>query len=222
MTAYRRRMCFQVVLVGLVGCTWLTGAEEGSSRVKAGRGRRPVVPQINRDLPPPPPDSDFILNMALSRFPTADRKATVAFIQDKLASEMREIKELTRAKTSVALERMTDLVHDALELMQVKKEEPARFKLLMKERALQRKARMLAESVRDAGDEEHPDTRKALRAVLLEIFGVKQKLMGMEVEYLTAELEKLRVLVKKREENRAAIVDRRLAEVTGQAEYLKW
>ena len=52
--------------------------------------------------------------------------------------------------------------------------------------------------------------------------GLKQELMKADVDQMARSLKELQHLVEKREENRVAIIDKRMSEMAGEIDYLKW
>ncbi len=179
------------------------------------------VPRLPQ-LPPPPPDWDYVSRMTFARFPEADREATLLFIHQHFPRETKQIRLASATRPDRAMEALTDLVHKSLGLLKTQQENPELFEKLMRQHRLERQAQSLAAAVGQTQGESQKKILKKLQAVLAEAFEIKQSLMKDELEALARGVNDLRVLVEKREQNRQAIIERRLSELTGNEDWMRW
>ncbi len=174
------------------------------------------------DLPPPLPDWDYVSRMTFARFPEADRDATLRFLHQHFPNDMQQIKNACATRPDRAMEALTDLVHKGLSLLKTQQNNPALFEKLMRQHRLEHRAEVLAEAASKAQGEARKNALKELQDVLAQAFEIKQDLMKDELEALSRGVNELRTLVEKREENRQAVIERRLIELTGNDDWMRW
>ncbi|MCD5397508.1 hypothetical protein LR003_01065 [candidate division NPL-UPA2 bacterium] len=108
-------------------------------------------------------------------------------------------------------------------LEDLKKEDPERYEKVVHIKELERESRQLARKYREIND---PEEREIIRAnlnnLLSEIFDLRQEERETETKRLERELKRLREKIIRRWENKEAIVNRRLKEMTGEVDYLQW
>ena len=108
-------------------------------------------------------------------------------------------------------------------LEDLKKEDPERYKRVVHIKELEQESRRLAEKYEEIDDPEEKETIKTdLKNLLSDIFDLRQKEREVEIERLRKELERLQEKIIRRRENKETIVNRRLKEMTGEADYLQW
>jgi hypothetical protein len=93
---------------------------------------------------------------------------------------------------------------------------------VVRQKTLEQQATRLADVIRRAKDDQRANYLAELEKTLLEAFQIKQEMMKLDVSHMQNELEQLRVLLERRNENERAIVGRRIAELTGDMDYLQW
>ena len=92
--------------------------------------------------------------------------------------------------------------------------DPALRKLGTEEAALRRQADLLIRQLEAAGsDALRHDIKAKLGETLSKQFDAGQKRYGLEIEALEAQIKRLKDLVRKRQENRAEIISRRLDQI---------
>jgi hypothetical protein len=100
---------------------------------------------------------------------------------------------------------------------------PEVAKLLNEEGKFDREAHSLAqEYARSSNETDRAKTKAKLTDVLGKEFDMQQKRRNLELESLEAQVKKLRELMKKRNDARTVIVDKRLDQLVSQAEGLGW
>ena len=108
-------------------------------------------------------------------------------------------------------------------LEDLKEDDPERYEKVVRIKELERESRQLARKYREINDPEEKETiRTNLNNLLSEIFDLRQEERETETKRLERELKRLREKIIRRWENKEAIVNRRLKEMTGEADYLRW
>ena len=195
------------------------------------------VSQAQHEAPPLPDSRGDIMQRVMRHFPDVNHEAVLGFIRDEFPQELHEFRELSLRHVGEAVDLMTHLVRESLDLIEAKRHNPERYEQLMRQRRLHREAFRLAEICRN-GDEDDDEDRdeddgeddederqgaeEELRDVLEEIFEIKQGMMKAELEHMEKELDRLRGLIERRDSNRDRIIERRLTEMVGDSENLEW
>ena len=214
-----------VLLVATFSLTGLAQDDDRAADDDRARERFREHAERERDRDQPEHEEERthdIISRVLERFPGVEPDRVVDFIRNEFPREFREFRELASKRTGEAMEIMGNLVRHARELIEMKHRDPERFERMMARRRLEREAAELAVAMRHTEGEERAALQKRLRGVLVKAFSLKQELLRGEAARREAELGELRTLITKREESRDAIVDRRLDQLTGQADHLEW
>jgi hypothetical protein len=108
-------------------------------------------------------------------------------------------------------------------MMRLREENPEAFEAERETQALERRSHELGERVRHAEDaKEREDLRLKLTEVLEELFDIRENRREKEAEEIERELKRIRAMLEKRQGNRAKIIKRRIADLTGEGEALEW
>ncbi|MBM3892683.1 MAG: hypothetical protein FJ279_15205 [Planctomycetes bacterium] len=137
----------------------------------------------------------------------------------------RRLEELRRARV-MEPDRFRDMIGRAFEdmrrLERIKREDPKRYELLLRQRELDRQTFELARQLRE-GDAAKKDEAKAkLKAALADLFDLREDEREQEISEMTERLERMKDTARLRRENKDAIVENRLKEMTGENEHLRW
>lgn len=189
---------------------------------KSKRTALPPPPQVDMLVMPPVPGEDDILDTAFNRYPEANREEVMAFLKEQLPEEVYAFKLRAMRRREDAIAYMANLIRETLRLMQTRQSSPELFQKVVRQRTLEQQATRLADSARHAKGDQRANYLTQLEKTLLEAFQIKQEMMKLDVAHMEGELEQLRVLLDRREENERAIVGRRIAELTGDMDYLQW
>ncbi len=171
---------------------------------------------------PPPPGEGEIVAEVFGRLPGVAGAEVMRFVSEYLPEQMDEFRRLATGHRDRASAYLLGLVREALELMDARRRNPPWFRSVMEERRLTREADALGEAVRGSQGAERQAHVAALRAVLEKAFEVRQELLRADVVRLQSEIDRLRLLVEKRQRNREAVLGRRLAELAGEKDALVW
>ncbi|MBN2302429.1 MAG: hypothetical protein JXN60_07940 [Lentisphaerae bacterium] len=173
-------------------------------------------------VPPPLPVELHVRKTTFLRFPGANEEKIMQFIGEMSPIRLKEYRDLAEVEPNRAMALLTDLIAEAIDLLDTREINPKLFQHRMKERELAKLAeRKAAEARRSEGV-----ARKAavaeLEKILVESFEVKQELIQEDVAGIEAQLGKLRELIKQREQKRSIIINRRLSELTADISHLGW
>lgn len=202
---------------------WLPGGWKAAAN--AAEPPPPRAPRSSRSyppLPPTPPSMDFVARVVRDRFPDVDADSVQAFINDQFPEEMLRCRELAGVEPDEAVAALTQIFHDAIGLLDMRRDRPDLYEKSMAEIRLERRSRRLAALAGKAEGGEKDSYATELKAVLEEMFELRQDLMKAELEDMERDLDRLRALIRKRQENRAAIIERRLGDLTGEHADLGW
>jgi len=173
--------------------------------------------------PPLPPGAEWIaVERAFASFPDLNREAVMTLIRAEFAGELAQCKALAVRHLSRAVELMTRVVAEAAELLEARDRDPALYARLKQRRSLEKQVRELAEALRQDSAGVKREQVAELRLKLDKLFELKQEVMRLDVERMAKDLDRLKGLIAGREKRRDSIVDRRLGELLGDEEALKW
>ena len=206
-----------VMLVSVVGLSLVLAGVAGREQ-EAKQGKRVVGPP----LPPSPPSEMFVKRMVMNRFTGIDEEEVTKFMQTYFPLELNEYRKLVTWKPDDAMNMLTDLVQESLGLLQTKQRDAALFDRMMERKALQRKANRQAQTARMMEGSERKAHEDELKQTVDRAFVVRQKLLQKDIAHMERQLEKLKMLAEKRQENRDVIVARRVGDLMGEGEYLDW
>jgi hypothetical protein len=178
--------------------------------------------QARDKLPPCPPSADFVMKVVFSRFPGVSAEEVNKFMNEYFTQEIHEVKQMAEVLPDRAVERLTDIVQESINLMKIRSKDAVLFNKMMEEKRLNKIARLRAEAIREARGAERKKGIEELRKILEAAFEIRQELMKRDVERLEKEFEQLKQLVRLREQRKDEIINDRLTElVSGKAE-VKW
>lgn len=100
--------------------------------------------------------------------------------------------------------------------------DPEMFKLLRQEMDLERQTRELVGQYRRAASEKRGDLKNQLEKVVNEQFEVRQQRRQLELKRLEEELQHLRDAIERRNKVRPQLVERRVGELLGQEEDIRF
>ena len=167
---------------------------------------------------PPPPEDDpwHITEQDLDE--AADK------IQRQEPDYYKALVEIRRDDVDEYRELIEQWIFEQLEIQEIKKFEPEMFEKVFKPMAdLQKKERSLAARYRLAeGAGEKDAIKKELMSTLDKLFDLKLQRQRTELKELEERLEELKNDIKRREENKSKIIQRRFEELAGIEEELHW
>ena len=100
---------------------------------------------------------------------------------------------------------------------------PERYEQKKKEHALEIRGRQLAEKYRHNNDSKVKETiKKELSSILSQMFDIREKDREEEIKLLTEKLDHLKNVLEERKTKKKEIVERRLQEMLGEIDVLRW
>jgi hypothetical protein len=189
----------------------------------APQGGRFVAPE---NMLPPIPLSTArekqILQAVFSRFPGEDPSEVMAYLRTHFPQKIRYFTVLSMRDVDPAVEYLTEVVRDCTELLRTQVSDPKRHEKLLRYQKLESQAYQQGEQLRRAKGDSRSQLQAELAQTLDAGFMIKQDLMRQELADMEAELRMLRNLIQKREDNRKSLVNRRIAQITGDSDLLEW
>jgi hypothetical protein len=165
---------------------------------------------------------EAIVRDGLSRLPPREREEAMLLLRENYQWQLREAQRLADKQPDEAAERVERLVDEAVELSQLRHENPEQFARHRQFRQAENQAAMLAARAREARGAEREQAMAELRQTLQRAFELKQQNLAREVETMNRHLAELRSLLEKRQANRDAIINRRAYQLVGEQDYLEW
>ena len=184
------------------------GGQQGMRGRGAGQNMGQERPDVMRDV--------------FSRHPGVRPDEVMKFINEQFPDEMKRFQELRQKNAAEAEERISSLVENAIELLEIRQKNAEQFEKALKKTKLDRQAEHMGEKLRGEDVKDKEQASKEIREILEQSFELKQELMKMEVSGLEGEIQKLKEMVEKRQANKKAMIDRRVKELTGKEAELRW
>jgi len=211
-----------------VGATVCIGEDEPSPDTPAGLPKAIVdLPQFGGKNPPTPLSTKQerdVFDAVFERFADIERIETLAFIRQHYPRELQEFTRLSRRDLLKSMEYFVDVVDRALELMEIRDNNPDVYNIMIRHRELEEHVKALAKELRAAEGIDLTNAVATLHETLQESFSAKQKLMQIDIEQMDRQLNALREMLKDRETNSDLIIRRRYDEIVGDTARLnlKW
>jgi hypothetical protein len=100
----------------------------------------------------------------------------------------------------------------------LERDDPEMFALLKADHEMERRSLEISRELRQLPPEQRVKRKEELAKLVNEHFDVRQKRRELQIKRMEEELQKLRDAVSRRNDARAEIVQKRLAELTGEEE----
>ena len=108
------------------------------------------------------------------------------------------------------------------QMMELQKTNPEMFKLEKTIYQMESETEALGETIRNNADKADDKALESLKTKLGKLFDLREQRREMEAQQIEADLKHVRTLLKQRRENRDAIIDKRLKELTGANDATEW
>lgn len=150
-------------------------------------------------------------------------KEFLAFLKEDNPEKYKELMEMKDLKPQLYRRVLFEGIQHYRHMQMLKKEDPEKYKLMKKEMELDQQMRKLSRQYREAESSAvQAQVKKKLMDVLNKLFDIRTRHREEEIEELKSQVEKLSNLMKKRENNKKLIVERKFNEITGANEGLEW
>jgi len=170
----------------------------------------------------PPRTQADLVRAVFKRFPGHDAAEIMPFIEKNLPQDMHRCRKLARQHWNHAVNFLSDLVQEALDLRHMQETRPELFQRVLERRRLEARVAELADLLRALPRDARSEQRAELRRLLKNGFDLRQEILKAELADMQAELDELTELIAKRSANRDLIIERKLRELTGDAPGLEW
>jgi len=109
------------------------------------------------------------------------------------------------------------------EMTRLKEVDPEAYELRKRDYELERKTEELGKRIRDTPDgEQREEMRRRLSELLEEQFELRMQMREREAKRIEQELKEIRALLERRRQQQVEIIQRRLDQLTGDPEMMKW
>ena len=129
------------------------------------------------------------------------------------------VKEVNRDEYNYQLKRVLE---EMMQARRFEKSDPERYERIVRMKSLEEKSQSLGRAHRQASKSEKANIEAELNKILSELFDLREENRREEVAKLETRLKELKDSLKERQENKAEIIKRRLAQLTGQSQHLEW
>lgn len=129
------------------------------------------------------------------------------------------VKEVNRDEYNYQLKRVLE---EMMQARRFEKSDPERYERIVRTKSLEEKSQSLGRAHRQASKSEKANIEAELNKILSELFDLREENRREEVAKLETRLKELKDSLKERQENKAEIIKRRLAQLTGQGQHLEW
>ena len=138
----------------------------------------------------------------------------------EMVSKLKDLKVDAPVKYRAALKRA---LLEKRDLERLKENEPDLYKKRLRILELRAESFNLAENYRNAkSDGEKNRIKEEMRNVLSKQFDLKEKEKGQRIERLEEEIARLKEELKERKTHKEEIVERRMLDLFGESNYLRW
>ena len=131
--------------------------------------------------------------------------------------EAEELQRLRRENRREFFMRMREIMPEMRRLIEMRERDPEGFERTIHERHIEHRAMRLAQEAREAEGDRHEELIEQVRRHLDELFEVRMRDRDTRIEQLEHELERLRHEQEQRRDQRGELIERRLAELMGEA-----
>jgi len=164
-----------------------------------------------------------MLKHAIEEVDPLERAALLRELQTYFYVDLDRLDRLEHGDREEAEDILEELIEQAADMLELKEEEPERYREMTELRRYYSVSAELAEAIRKTNDQGESEKLTArLRKSLEAYFDLKQKLMLREIREIGYELEELKRIYQKRKEKRNRMIERRLRELVEEEEDLEW
>lgn len=173
------------------------------------------------DMPPIPEEQELV-DAVFAGFPGINRGAVVEMMGSNFKAELSDFRRIGILDSGRAIGILHNAVREAVRLGEIKEKDPDLYAKMVLQKQFDEKSAQLAAEYRRVQGDAKGAVMAELRKVLEAAFNLKQELMKKDVQQMQEELGRLKDLIDKRQENRDAIIGKRLGELTVETGYLEW
>ena len=148
----------------------------------------------------------------------AERQAVIRELHDLFSARLADLQGLAERHWAEAREAARHVVHQAGELVDLKRDEPREYERRCRILRLEDECTALAQKARAAQGAQHEQLVAELKKKLADLFDARQEMMERDLAAMEAEVESLRRRVSKRAENRGQLIERRALDLLSDVE----
>lgn len=114
------------------------------------------------------------------------------------------------------------VMEEMMKARKIEQADPERYEQLVRMKALEEKTHVLGRAYRDASEAQKAKIERELQTLLVELFDLREEKRREEVARLEQRLAELKKSLEMRKQNKAEIIKRRMAQLTGKTQHLEW
>ena len=147
----------------------------------------------------------------------------MAYIQKVAPDEAERLKRLKAADPKRYADMLNRRLREKRRLERLKQEDPARYENEVKIRELERQSHELADTYRNStGETARSGIRTKLATLTARLFDLREGRRQEEVKRMERDLERLRANLTERQKHKQQIIERRVAQLLGEAGTMEW
>ena len=147
----------------------------------------------------------------------------IAYIREVDPGQAERLVRLKAKDPARYMEALNRGLNEKRRLQRWKQEDPARYEQEVEIRDLERQSHELAEAYRKgANEKERGEIRPKLSALTARLIDLREDRRREDVKRMERDLERLRRILTERQKNREQIIQRRIAQLLGEAEAMEW
>lgn len=150
-------------------------------------------------------------------------KEALEFIQIVAPFRLDNLKKMKQFDSREYQRRLMDVLQTKMQLDLLKQTDPDQYQSRLDEIKMDQESNRLGEEYRKAGSQQEKDKiRMNLKAVLDQLFDIREKNKQFEIQHLEEQLAKLKGTMADRKKNKEQIVQNRLEDLIDEGNSMKW
>jgi hypothetical protein len=152
-----------------------------------------------------------------------DREKAMAWLKEFEPVRLERLSQIKKEHPQDFERSLNQVAAEIRDLLVLKQNDAKRYEQRVEQRKLDYRATEIAEKVRGAGENQDTEAqREELKGILEKLFDLREADREQELKRLEEELARVKDSMKKRRDAKAKIVERRIAELLGEEDDLKW
>lgn len=181
------------------------------------RARNPQREQVPR----PPRAPELPQREVLYLTPEQEEEA-LEYVKEHYPERLEELEPLETRKPEKYKAGLSRAYRELTYLERLKENEPERYERVLQEKKLESQARQLAQAFEEADEAKKAEIKTEMKTVLARAFDLRQQNRQYEIQRLEAKLQELKENNQVRLDNKERIIEKRLEEMLGLKDELRW
>ena len=152
-----------------------------------------------------------------------EEKIVFKFLKETEPDRIVELKKLRAKEPFEYKDAISHIYFEMKKMEELKRKDPKLFEQFMVRRKLEHQSHKLAEKIRHLrSKEKRAHLEEELKAVLTKLFPLRCLELEREINHLSRELKKAKMLLEKKKKFKDKVIERRFRELTGAEDALAW